>query len=240
MKMTQVEQVHQLAFLPRLFPVNVYFVEENDELTLIDAGMPFSLKGILQAAKHIGKPITRIVITHAHEDHLGALDGLKQAIPNAKVFISKRDAKLLAGDTGLEPSEPQTPIKGGVPKNMTTRPDILLEDGDRIESLVAIQTAGHTPGHMAFLDTRSGVLIAGDAVQTRGGLAVSGDMRPLFPFPAIATWNCEEALASAKRIVTLSPSWLAVGHGKMIENPVPHLRAAIKRFETKLTRRNQE
>jgi glyoxylase-like metal-dependent hydrolase (beta-lactamase superfamily II) len=71
--------------------------------------------------KKIGKPITRIVLTHAHEDHVGALDYLKKALPKAEVMISKRDAKILKGDRTLESSEPQTPIRGGIPKSLQTR-----------------------------------------------------------------------------------------------------------------------
>ncbi|KHF35994.1 putative metallo-hydrolase YflN [Paenibacillus sp. P1XP2] len=231
MKKKTVHQVTQLSFLPRLFPVNVYLVEEADGLTLIDAGMPFSLKGILNAADSLGKPIARILLTHAHGDHVGALDGLKEALPNAEVLISRRDQALLAGSRSLEAGEPQTPIKGDVPQKVRTNPDRLLADGDRIGSLLAIASPGHTPGHMAFYDTRSGVLIAGDAFQIRGGMAVSGDTRPLFPFPAMATWNKEAALASARRLADLKPSWLAVGHGRMLEQPAAAMNQAILRAE---------
>jgi glyoxylase-like metal-dependent hydrolase (beta-lactamase superfamily II) len=113
--------IYQLTFLPSLFPVNCYLVEEEKELTLIDAALPYSHKKILQTAKKIGKPITRIVLTHAHEDHVGALDYLKKALPKAEVMISKRDAKILKGDRTLESSEPQTPIRGGIPKSLQTR-----------------------------------------------------------------------------------------------------------------------
>ena len=86
-------------------------------LTLIDAALPYSAKGILQTAEKIGKPITKIVLTHAHDDHIGALDALKEVLPHVPVYISKRDGKLLEGDTTLQKDEPNTPIKGGVPKN---------------------------------------------------------------------------------------------------------------------------
>ncbi|WP_374709378.1 MBL fold metallo-hydrolase [Desmospora profundinema] len=43
----------------------------------------------------IGKPITRIVLTHVHHDHIGALDALKQAILDVSVHISSREARLL-------------------------------------------------------------------------------------------------------------------------------------------------
>jgi glyoxylase-like metal-dependent hydrolase (beta-lactamase superfamily II) len=234
MKMTQIDKVYQLTFLPRMFPVNCYFVEEDDGMTLIDAALPFSKKDILLAAEQIGKPITRIVLTHAHGDHVGALDALKEAMPGVPVHISVRDSRLLAGDTSLDPEEPNTPIRGGVPKALKTRADVLLQDGDRIGSLQAIAVPGHTPGSMAFLDTRSGALIAGDAMQTRGGVAVSGHFMPLFPFPAFATWNKQAALDSARKLRDCRPSLLAVGHGRMLTDPLAAMNKAIEAAENKL------
>jgi glyoxylase-like metal-dependent hydrolase (beta-lactamase superfamily II) len=230
MKMTQIGALYQLAFMPRIFPVNCYLVEEEKELTLIDAAMPFSVKGILQAAEKIGKPITRIVLTHAHGDHIGALDGLKKALPQAAVYISRRDAKLLAGNKELEAGEPNLPVKGGVPKagSVQTKPDVLLQDGDRIGSLQAVAAPGHTPGMMAFLDVRSRALIAGDAFQIRGGIAVSGVVKIRFPFPAMATWSKQVSLESARKLRELNPSLLAVGHGDMIENPLPVIGKALE------------
>jgi glyoxylase-like metal-dependent hydrolase (beta-lactamase superfamily II) len=227
MKMTRMENVYQLAFLPRFFPVNCYLVEEQDGLTLIDAALPYSSKAILRSAERIGKPITRIVLTHAHDDHIGALDALKELLPGVPVHISARDARLLAGDVSLDPGEPDTPIRGGVPKKVKTRPDVLLADGDRIGSLLAIAAPGHTPGSMAFLDTRSRALIAGDAIQTRGGVAVSGQMKPLFPFPAMATWSKQLALESVRKLLEHKPSLLAVGHGRMLPKPAAALERAI-------------
>ncbi|MEC0181172.1 MBL fold metallo-hydrolase [Paenibacillus peoriae] len=235
MRIVQVQHVYQLTFMPRLFPVNCYLVEENDGFTLIDAGLPYSTKGIEQAAARMGKPIMRIVLTHAHQDHVGALDRLKARLPATQVFISRRDARLLRGDVSLEAGEPDTPIRGSVPKGILTRPDVLLEDGDHVGSLLAISVPGHTPGSMAFLDTRTRALIAGDAFQVRGGVAVSGRIKPLFPFPALATWNKERSLESAKKLAHLKPSLLAVGHGNMLQHPQTQLARAIKDMEQKCT-----
>ncbi|MDD9270680.1 MBL fold metallo-hydrolase [Paenibacillus sp. GCM10023248] len=228
MKLTQIGFLHQVAFMPNFFPVNCYLVEEESELTLIDAALPFSVKGILEASRRIGKPITRIVLTHAHGDHVGALDRLKLELPQVKVYISHRDAKLLAGSKELEAGEGQSPIKGDVPKAIRTKPDVLLADGDRIGSLQAVAAPGHTPGSMAFLDVRSRALVAGDAFQVRGGVAVSGLMKLWFPFPAMATWNREVSLDSARKLRALAPSVLAVGHGKMIEQPLTVMDRAIE------------
>jgi len=227
--------LYQLTFMPRFFPVNCYFIEEEDGLTLIDAALPYSAKPILQAAEKIGKPIKRIVLTHAHGDHIGALDELKAKL-NVPVYISARDSRLLAGDTSLDSTEPQTPIRGGVPKNIKTRPDVLLKEGEVIGSLLAISTPGHTPGSMSFIDQRTNILIAGDAFQTRGGTAVSGVTIPWFPFPAMATWNKEAALQSARKIRELKPTHLAVGHGELLRNPAAPIEKAIQKAEAAFTK----
>ena len=137
-------------------------------------------------------------------------------------------------DRGLEAHEPQTPIKGGVPKKLKTRPDRLLSDGEKIGSLVAVSAPGHTPGSMAFFDMRTGMLIAGDAFQIRGGLAVAGDMKLLFPFPSFGTWNRETALESAKKLAGLSPKLLACGHGRMLKSPLDEMEQAILHFENRI------
>jgi len=227
MKIENIGTVFQLSFMPRIFPVNCYLVEEENELTLIDAALPYSAKSIIKAAENIGKPITKIILTHAHSDHIGALDTLKKLLPDSQVYISSRDALLLEGNSTLLPNEKNTPIRGGIPKNIKTKPDVLLEEGDRVGSLEVIATPGHTPGSISLFDTRNRSLIAGDALVTRVKLIVSGMMNPLFPFPALATWDKETALKSAKKLSDLNPSLLAVGHGKMLKQPRELLNIAI-------------
>lgn len=223
--------LYQLTFMPNLFPVNCYLVEDEDSLTLIDAALPYSAKGILSSAEKIGKPISQIILTHAHGDHVGALDELKEKLPNVPVYISKRDSRLMEGDLSLDDHEEQTPIKGDVPKKLKTRATYLLEDGDTVGSLIAIETPGHTPGSMSYFDKRNNAIIAGDALQSRGGIAVAGDLKPLFPFPAFGTWSKKTALESAKKIASLKPEILAVGHGEMIKSPVKEIEKAILHLE---------
>lgn len=226
--------LYQVTFMASVFPVNCYLVEEEDGLTLIDAALGFCSKGIMKAAETIGKPITKIVLTHAHEDHVGALDSLKDMMPEVPVYISIRDHRLMNGDRSLDTHEDQTPIKGGVPKKLTTRANVLLKEGDIIGSLTAIETPGHTPGSMSFLDLRTKAVIAGDAFQTRGGIAVAGDMKIWFPFPAFGTWSKKTALASAKKLISYEPKLLAVGHGEMAENPLRVMEQAIGNLERKI------
>ena len=216
----------QLARYPRVFPVNCYFIREDDGLTLVDTGLPGSATTILDAARGLGPPIRRIVLTHAHSDHLGSLDALHQLLPEAEVLISTRDARFLAGDMSLNADEPQAKLRGGY-QTVTTRPSRTVEHDDRIGSLQVVRTPGHTPGHIALRDLRDGTLIAGDAFQTQAGVAVAGTLRLLFPFPALATWHRPTALASAQHLLALKPTRLVVGHGDMLENPLEAMERAI-------------
>ncbi|MFP5112460.1 MBL fold metallo-hydrolase [Bacillaceae bacterium C204] len=234
MRLIKKGYLYQVTFMASVFPVNCYLVEEAEELTLIDAALGFCTKGILKAAETIGKPITKIVLMHAHEDHVGALDSIKELLPEVPVYISIRDHRLMNGDRSLDSHEAQTPIKGGVPKKLKMRANILLKEGDLIGSLTAIETPGHTPGSMSFIDLRTNALIAGDALQTRGGMAVAGDIVPWFPFPAFGTWSKETALTSVRKLVGYQPDLLAVGHGEMVMNPVKEMEQAIKHLERKI------
>ncbi len=216
----------QLTRFPRLFPVNCYLVREADGFTLIDTAIAGSGKQIIAAAQKFNTPIVRIVLTHAHGDHAGSLDELHTALPQAEIIVARRSVPILAGNRSLEAGEPVDQLRGSwvVAKTQANR---TVEAGDRIGSLEVIASPGHTPDSIAFLDTRTRTLIAGDAFQTRGGIAVSGTLRPFFPFPAWATWHKPTALESACALRQLNPTALAVGHGTILANPLAAMDDAI-------------
>lgn len=217
----------QLTKYPLAFPMNCYLVLEEDGLTLVDSTMSSPADEVAALVKQLGKELRRVALTHAHGDHVGGVAGVRQRFPGIEVSIAERDAPILAGDKTLLPTEPQTPVKGYFVK-VDWKPDRLLKPGDRVGSLEVVPSSGHTPGHVAFLDTRDRSLIAGDAFQTRAGIAVSGDLRLLFPFPAMATWNKQTALASAVALRALDPSLLAVGHGEALKAPDAAMDRAIE------------
>jgi glyoxylase-like metal-dependent hydrolase (beta-lactamase superfamily II) len=199
-----------------------------DGLTLVDAMIPRSAKPIQAAAAKLGAPIVRIALTHAHTDHIGSLDALHALLPDAEVLISSRDARLLAKDLTLDPGEPQTRLRGGLP-GAATKPTRTFEDGELVGSLQVIATPGHTPGHVSFLDPRSNTLICGDAFATLGGVATSAKSSWKFPLPASATWHKPTELESAKKLLALKPDRLAPGHGKIVDSPTAAMAAAIER-----------
>ncbi|HIW71196.1 MAG TPA: MBL fold metallo-hydrolase [Candidatus Levilactobacillus faecigallinarum] len=234
MKIRKFGNIYQLAFLPIVFPINCYLVDEGPDLTLIDTGMAFCAKGILKAVNQLHKPLTRIALTHPHVDHIGALDTVKQAFPAVEVYVSTRDARLMAGDFKLLRSEDQTEIKGGFNHNVQTKPDELLITSSQLKSLTVYSAPGHTPGSIAFYQKSSGILLTGDAMVSRGGLAVAGDQHRLFPFSAAATWSPVTAIKSMKHLNQLPIHYLMVGHGRVVKEANQKIARAIKRAEQRL------
>jgi glyoxylase-like metal-dependent hydrolase (beta-lactamase superfamily II) len=140
--------------ITRLGMVNAYLVREDDGLTLIDTMLGGSAGKIIAGAEASGAPIVRILLTHAHADHIGSLDALKKRLPEAEVIISTRDARLLAKDMSLDPDEPKDKLRGGYP-GAETKPNRSVEPGDRVGSLDVIAAPGHTPG-LRVPETRFG------------------------------------------------------------------------------------
>ena len=225
------ESLIQVTRFPLLFPINCYLVREDDGFTLIDTGLSGSAKAILAAVREQGEStIQRIALTHAHGDHAGSLDALRAALPSVEILIPARDARFLRGDRALDPGEPAAKPRGTFP-TIATRATREPFPGDHVGSLVVIAAPGHTPGQVAYFDPRDRTLIAGDAFQTRGGIAVSGVRQLSFPFPAFATWHLTTALTSARALRALDPARLAVGHGDVLEAPLASMDRAIATAE---------
>jgi glyoxylase-like metal-dependent hydrolase (beta-lactamase superfamily II) len=90
-----------------------------------------------------------------------------------------------------------------------------------------LSTPGHTPGHLAFFDTRDATLYAGDAFTATRGVATSAVVPWRYPMAGLATWDRGLALASARRLRDLDPARLATGHGPVVEAPGPAMTRAI-------------
>ena len=206
--------------------VNCYLVEEDDGLTLIDTMLPGSAKAIVDAAGD--RRIVRLLLTHAHQDHIGSLDALHERLPEAGVIIGRREARLLRQDKSLDPGEPQVKLRGGYP-GAETEPTEVIEAGDRVGSLEAVATPGHTPGHLSFVDTRDGTHFCGDAWLTLGGVATPVRPSPIFPFIRTGTWHKPMALESSRKLRDLDPARLAPGHGKVVEHPAAAMDRALEK-----------
>ncbi len=185
---------------------------------------------MLARARALSRPIVRLLITHGHSDHVGSLDALATALPDAEVIFPAREARLVAGDRSLDPGEPARPIRKLSFPTLRTSPARTIHPGDTVGSLRAFAAQGHSPGQLAFLDERDGTLYCGDAYSTLGGkLKTSAEVSLPVPIPALFTWDKPLALESARALRHLEPKALAPGHGKVVVDPLGAMDEAIRR-----------
>jgi cyclase len=143
---------------------NAGVIADDDGLTVVDALMvrtqwePFA-----HAVAQLGAPVRRLLLTHAHVDHVGGT----KAFPNAMVLGSPQTSELLDGQMPLAAYKAFMPAFGDEFDELAelgTRPVThLVTDAAQLTPRVEVLPAtGHTEGDLMALVADADVLFAGD------------------------------------------------------------------------------
>src|ERR671913_1240623 len=149
-------------------------VDEHDDNTLVDAGLPDQMEAISSAVVEAGigvSDLRRIIFTHQDLDHVGSGAALVRQ-SGARVLAHSADAPHIDGSLRLlKPSpemlEQRPQMREVLERLEPVRVDEHVEDGDRLDlagRTRVIFTPGHTPGHLSLYLERPKVLVAGDAL----------------------------------------------------------------------------
>jgi glyoxylase-like metal-dependent hydrolase (beta-lactamase superfamily II) len=216
--------------------VRAFLLDDGDGLTLIDTLLDKNGTLVLEELKSMGKEpkdIKRIVLTHAHQSHLGGLAALKAAT-GARVYSHDWEADIIEGRKKVEvpPTTtliPQPPLQiyplqvAFVLRLRMPAPcqvDENLKDGDHVGPLTVMHVPGHTPGSLAFYWPEKKALIAGDIVVTWPELALG--------WPQITLDNKQNRDSVGKLCEMAPAEILCVGHGNPLAGePVKVMRDLV-------------
>lgn len=211
------------------FPIPAYVIETADERILVDTGLhpeavadkaahygsadalaPFELEQERSVAEQLDLgTLTKVVLTHLHFDHAGALDLLPAKVP---VVVQRREWEAGKDEAAIERNFFLPRDYGGADGQL------VLVDGDHDllgdGSIELLSTPGHTPGHQS-VRVGEDLVIGADVVHYASGL---DDLR----LPAFGDDLAAQA-ASAGRLRALRDGGATVlpGHDPEVLQPGP-------------------
>jgi glyoxylase-like metal-dependent hydrolase (beta-lactamase superfamily II) len=167
-----------------------YLIEGGDgALHLIDAGLDHEAghAAVVDGIAHTGRRVSdlaSIVVTHLHTDHLGMAARLREESGAALVLHTREQWAIDHADELSAPLDAQRLEEWGVPHERRAeilavpsaaghpvapvRADVVVANGDELpiagRRLRVIDTPGHTPGSMSFVDDEDRLVFTGDAL----------------------------------------------------------------------------
>jgi glyoxylase-like metal-dependent hydrolase (beta-lactamase superfamily II) len=164
---------------------NVWIVGNDEECVIIDS--PHDAAAIINQVK--GRKVKAILLTHAHNDHIGAAREVSEAV-GAPIYLNPEDRVLW--EQVYPDFEPQR----------------QHADDDEFQvggaTLKAIHTPGHSPGSTCFYLESEGTVFTGDTL-FNGGPGATG--RSYSDYPTILT-------SIRERLLTLpAETVVRTGHG---------------------------
>jgi len=144
---------------------NCYVFFDNNVCCVIDPGSyPENIIKAINNCQGTTKPEVKILLTHGHFDHIGAIDGIMKAFDNVEVFIHKDDEEFLYSPDINFSSEIGKSIDLSEYKTKVH----LLEDGSEVligsRVIQVISVPGHTPGGVFFYLSKDKVVFSGDSL----------------------------------------------------------------------------
>jgi glyoxylase-like metal-dependent hydrolase (beta-lactamase superfamily II) len=158
-------ETHSISFTPMV-------LNTGKELVLFDTGWGSGnpgrgkLAASLAAAGYTTDQIDVVVLTHCHPDHMGGLmDGDKPVFKNARYVVGETEYNFwsnAAQDTGGTKDFYQLTKSKLTP--LAAKTTFVKANGVAAAGVTAIETHGHTPGHMSYRIESAGkqAIVSGD------------------------------------------------------------------------------
>jgi glyoxylase-like metal-dependent hydrolase (beta-lactamase superfamily II) len=230
---------------------NWVIVKDGDGGTLVDSGYPGDRDAVLASLEAVGlhpRSVAAVLVTHAHNDHIGAAEYLRaehgvpvlmhpEEVPHARRDflhqVSVGQVLAQAWRPGVLPWAVHALRSGGTTHVPVSQPQGFPAPGalDLPGAPVPVHTPGHTGGHCAYHLPGSGILITGDALVTAHPTSRIAGPQLL---PAMFHSDRSRTLDSLSVIEGVDADVLLPGHGLVHHGPAKE--AAARAAERATTR----
>ncbi|NOX31997.1 MAG: MBL fold metallo-hydrolase [Actinobacteria bacterium] len=169
--------------------VSAYVLVRGNTAAIVDTGVSGSANAIGETLATLGlnySDVAHVILTHNHADHAGSIDAVLGEAINATAYAGEADLGPLPSDI------------------------VGLVGGEDIFGFEMLPTPGHTAGHMAVIDHQAGLLVAGDAIFSEGGVPIEGPSQFFSDVP--------QSRDSIRVMAALTYNTLLISHGEPIES----------------------
>jgi glyoxylase-like metal-dependent hydrolase (beta-lactamase superfamily II) len=209
---------------------NIPLLRRGDEIVVIDVGAGTKyqptdgkLCSYLSASHIDPMQVTKVAFTHAHPDHIwGTLDDEGSLLfPNATYYVGEAEWAFWM-DPDYETNMPSVlhDFARGAQRDLAAVRDraVFLKPGDEvITGMRALDTAGHTPGHLSFeLSGGDGLIITADATTNQKVALEHPEWKLGYDtIPELAVRNRIRLVdrAASERVKLLGYHWTSPGIG---------------------------
>jgi glyoxylase-like metal-dependent hydrolase (beta-lactamase superfamily II) len=210
---------------------DIGFVSTDEGIVAIDAGTTEeTARAALQALRRVtSRPITHVILTHAHWDHIGGLGALVQSNPQVIAQAAFADELRIVNGTGVRFKYFFGTAGSGRrydarPNHLVGQPETLTVGGTRFVLYPA--RGGETADALLIHVPDRGVLFVGDAFM------------PYLGAPFVAEGSAEGLFETTALIRSLQPRMLVHGHPPLTDiftvEALPAVEAALQELHQRV------